>query len=849
MKSTGLSFPIGEALEKIDSASAWSKGKCICISCGKSIQGDKFDTSLGSKCVGCIVEELKIAAESSDLTILPWKDLIAALEPSGSLCGRLIVLWRFLEVLKIITPKSPRDVRNFQKLLIGNLGYVKEHPLAYTVRDAAMHACIAVGDPLIPLLLSMSKPTPWQFYANVILSAGIIAPHNSMVKVLLKEAAKDNNPQICKRAQALLAANKSALSSLKDKILADGIKPELFPDNFCEIDHQKNMQGEKGPGLQLTTSEERKMKQLVDELYTADVLKRIYKTYLQVFFTEADFQIPGQFSIHKLRKDDFTSALAKIYANKHLFQQLFNSLADQVKQILELLAWEEEEYEVGYLEKIFKTQIVDSQQKFSYGQAAKYILDEYTIFQIRSIYSWKGDACYLFISPQLSAILRQYLPSPAGYDFVPLDTIDKTDFLFQSQNDIPKRIRFYYSYIEQGNIKYSGNNSKVLKNSLTQMVKYCNIDEFFDGDDNNLMYLKTNLILDFFRGVEGQPLSNPAEFLRQLFDDFFKRDKLKSIKLYEFLYHLKGGYYEYQYDKRDLEVRKSLLKLLRELPVSQWVSFENMVKYCYYRNIPIEVIDKAGGNSGALYFNIKYERSYSSGYEKCYARGRNYKEAVAVPFLKTMMFLLAAFGIVDIAYNFPENQILQERDLKYLSGFDGLKYLRLTSLGAYIIGLTKIYNVSLEEETADILLDTKRLLITIQGQDPLKTLALEKIADKISATCYKVNHNSFLKQCLATKDIKQKIDLFHTYICAKPPQIWQEFLKGVLEKMNPFVKEPTMSVYKIKEDKELISLIARDEFLKKHILKGEGYRILIALKDIAKVRSRLEEFGYFIDNL
>ncbi len=108
-----------------------------------------------------------------------------------------------------------------------------------------------------------------------------------------------------------------------------------------------------------------------------------------------------------------------------------------------------------------------------------------------------------------------------------------------------------------------------------------------------------------------------------------------------------------------------------------------------------------------------------------------------------------------------------------------------------MLGLTQTYQAELEEHTANILLDEKRLIMTIEGSDPLKTLVLEKLAEKISDTCYKVNYQSFLKDCLTQQDIKQKITLFHEQIAANPPKVWQEFLDEVQQKMNPLRRKPT----------------------------------------------------------
>lgn len=165
------------------------------------------------------------------------------------------------------------------------------------------------------------------------------------------------------------------------------------------------------------------------------------------------------------------------------------------------------------------------------------------------------------------------------------------------------------------------------------------------------------------------------------------------------------------------------------------------------------------------------------------------------------MFLLAAFGIVDIAYNYPKNERIQKKEREYLSVFDGLRYIRLTPLGAFLAGLKKDH--------------------AFRGETEHATQA----------------------------DIEGKIRLFRKQVSAKPPRIWEKFLSGILNKIDPLIPEPDQSVFRLKEYPELIELMARDEVLQKYILKAEGYHVLISAKNLYKVKKRLETFGYFIHQL
>ena len=128
-------------------------------------------------------------------------------------------------------------------------------------------------------------------------------------------------------------------------------------------------------------------------------------------------------------------------------------------------------------------------------------------------------------------------------------------------------------------------------------------------------------------------------------------------------------------------------------------------------------------------------------------------------------------------------------------------------------------------------------------------MVLGQFADKISENCYKVSCGSFLKACDTQEDINDKIGLFRKQMPAKLPRIWEDFLNDILNKIDPLIPEPTLSVFRLKEHPELIELMARDEVLQKCVLKAEGYHVLIPVQNLNKVKKRLEAFGYFIDHL
>jgi len=793
MKIKGLGIDIPK---EITSLSSWSVGTRCDLCRIVSVPTCKIDNI--RVCPNCVESVIKSFALSINLRDWSTSQFKEALSLQGSLQDRLIVIWRFKEILNLVRDE---DVDELMVLLVANLGYLESHPLAQSVRQAAYNSCLAVGRKILPYLFKMCKEEPWQFYVNVAMAAGRIAPENIRVQALLLKIATDPNPKVRK----YILDNINSLPPKKPE------PPKLNP-----------------------------VEKIVDQAYTTETLKKLYTRYLKYFFSEQDF-LPGS-----LKKLALVRILANIYSNKELFHKLVSLLPPEEKKILEILVWEGGEHKVEKFEKLFKTRII-KKERYSYGNPAEVIENNYLLFQVRTSYDYSSYKYYFYLSDLLRNLFKQHLPLPKEYELSPLDKIESTDFVYEDNDEVIKQIKLWVSYLKQSNLKFSGD--KVLKGFLKEMARYCQIKEFYAHQAKELDYIKTRLIINFLKETPLKDIDTSPAFFKELFTQFFNSQTPKNYKLFQLLPHIKGnGYYYYQYDyqKREKKIRNALFDLLKSLPISFWVSCENLVKYAQAKDIYLEIIDKIYHRE--LYFTIRSTTSYGTQIERNYISNETYKDAVIIPFIKGVMFFFASFGIVDIAYNFPKNELLQGKDHPYLSIFDGLQYIRLTKLGAYILGLVKEYEVDLKEEKANIILDEKRLIIHIEGIDKLKRMILEKIAIPLSDNHYRVDYNSFLKECNTRRDIEGKIKLFKEEISSKIPEIWQEFLNEIARKIDPLIYEEKMAVYRLKKDKELISLVARDEVLKECILKAEDYCILIQTDNLGKVKKRLREFGYLIDN-
>ena len=594
--------------------------------------------------------------------------------------------------------------------------------------------------------------------------------------------------------------------------------------------------------------------------YSTDSLQIIYGRYLKSLFQASDFKERGSFSVGKLAKRHVAWAIGQTFSQKELFEKLLSILPPGVLQVLNRLTWHKGEHPIeSFTEPLDPPFFIETVETWNGKLISKETINPcYAIIPAKKNYSYRSFYDYhsilLYLPDLVRDQLKQLLPPPEGYHLKGMDTIDKTDFLYEDGSQTLHQLHLICTYIGQGSLKYSKNGEKILKTSAREMAANCHIQEFFVEKNPDMEHLKTTLIVDFLKNQSIKETQAAPEFLKQIFDQFFKKlPDSWDFHLNRLLFHIKGihnlqsGYHEQIRQRNEHNVRVSLQNLLRALQPGLWYSVQKLLEYCFFREIDLEIVDRSFA-SRYLTVDIRHDdghRGYGDSYRIAEISTPIYQQALVEPLFKGFMFLLAAFGIVDIAFNFPKNSSIQKNEKDYLSVFDGLQYIRLTPLGAYIVGLARKYAFKSEIESANLVLDDKRLLITLDRTDQLKAITLGQLAEKVSETCYKVTCGSFLKSCATQKDIETKIGLFRKQVSAKPPRIWENFLNDILNKIDPLTPEPDLLVFRLKEHPELIELMAMDDILKKNILKAEDYHVIISAPNLNKVKKRLEAFGYF----
>ncbi len=579
-----------------------------------------------------------------------------------------------------------------------------------------------------------------------------------------------------------------------------------------------------------------RFRKALNDSYSKESLFKIFKRYFLDWIAEGYIGSNlGLFEISLIsettNKQTFLELMEQMYSKEEAFISIFESLPREVKEVFEEIAWKGK----------FKIKNRDIYLKEEEGYNIKSELKDEFIFFSKYGDTKKGE--YLTLDNDIVRVMRKFLKKPKEY-FIYKVSGCNSEFRENNEEKIQENLRKYYSFFKDGKMQLSSS-GKLLKESKNNMKKYCNIHEYYEGI-KDLEFLKTETMGLFLFLFKEENLNDDfirSSNLKEIVNGFLNGTAIKSedntyISLY--LNYLKGIK---NVGKSNDEIKRGLATIkmiLNEFPDTGFVSIDNIIKSILYRDEFIEIIDVESAYA-TLYINeANYERTKIVGYEK-------YLAYVVEPFVKSVFFILASLGALEICYEKPSSTNALYLKNGYLSKYDGIKYVGLTELGKYIFNRTNTYDFKVIEDEGKIILEDDRLIVTVIGESPLRVMCLEKLGVKIAPNKFKISEEIIVKGLENRVDIQDRIQEFKEKITNDLPENWLNFFENLLEKTELITHAPEYKVLKLKNDKGLISAITKDKRFKPLILKGEDLHIIVKNENLDKVSVLFKEYGYFLN--
>ena len=579
-----------------------------------------------------------------------------------------------------------------------------------------------------------------------------------------------------------------------------------------------------------------RFRKALDNFYSQEMLYDLFKTYFIKWIAEGYIGINlGLFEVSLLTENSpkikFLDLLEQSLAREEVFIAVFKTLPEGIKKIFNEIAWNGK-YIISQEERAI---FFRKEQKFS---AVVDLNEKYAFFKYGED-NQKNE--YLYIDNDIVRWYRQFLPKNRECFIY---TVNKNENWSVGNNEesIIENLGKYFNFFNDGKLELS-TSGKLLKSSKIGMHKYCNIEEYYKNL-NDLDFLKTETIALFFYILKKEYLNGTylrGNNLKNIILDFLNGDNLIDDNYtYSRLYlnYLKGYGKPKKNNSEVIRGIHTIRDILQDISPDKIISVDNLINYIIYNDKFIEIL-----NVDAVYEHVyineaNYERTKLSTYE-------NYQGYIIEPFIKSILFILGTFGVLEIYYTAPTGKKSLYLRHGYLSKYDGIKGFKLTKLGEYIFGKRKNYEFKQVEE-GSVYLEDDFLLATVVGEAPVRTLFLESIGTKISPTKFKISSESFLKKINNRAELEEKIQEFRNKISENPGEIWENLFKELLERMTSVKILNDYSVLQIKQDKNLINFISSNREISKLILKAENFHIIIKNENIKSFEEILNSNGYFL---
>ncbi len=551
--------------------------------------------------------------------------------------------------------------------------------------------------------------------------------------------------------------------------------------------------------------------------------------------------IMSEARILKGTKDKLCSVCTIIWWNSEIWEAFRKFLIPEVKQIFDYLLINKVAT-MDQIEKELGIELINDKfrsDSFRHYDWERIIKKEFSIFVKRAM-RW-GENPSIRILPGIRKNIVAVSKAPDWAVIKPVKQPEPTEFVYdRGEADILMEFSRLDAYAKNGLIKVSAK-GKVTYTSMGKIKRTLGLAEFFpDTEAKQLKHLRTCLLAGVF-GNLGKLKSSMQnhEQIYYIFNNYYQ-DAYSSY--YGIVHYLKGGnHVESYYLNDDLETE--YLKEFANLKEGEWYSVQKVFMSFQYRGVDFMPLTQYNN----LYNKGHYvlHPDYVSGWNDRYTISEgNFYETIVRPIFKGTLFLFAAFGLLDIAYDEVPMKSLGAVDF---SPYDHLKYFRITPLGAYVFGHTKVYTPPVSDNSDMMELSEDSLTIIVSNGNKTAEILLNAYMNKISANRYQTDHHLFLSGCRTKKQIKEKIDIFKEIVSQELPSNWEAFFKDLYSKIDPLQKVTNYVVYQIpKENKPLRELIARDHILKSITLKGEDFHILIDKANFPKFKKRLATFGFLI---
>lgn len=214
---------------------------------------------------------------------------------------------------------------------------------------------------------------------------------------------------------------------------------------------------------------------------------------------------------------------------------------------------------------------------------------------------------------------------------------------------------------------------------------------------------------------------------------------------------------------------------------------------------------------------------------------------ITFPFVVHILRALCGMGLLQLAVD-PQ--------AAGTDPMEGIRFVRLTELGKYAMGLTDVYTEPQDAKTEPSFeFDEDNLIVTVLDKDSPFTYFLAKIGRRIGPNRYHITAKGIIERSACISEANRSIEIFTHSICPEPRGRWKEMIDEAHLRIQAVVPPgANYRLVKLNPDTPgLIDLVAHNAELARNSLKAQQNCLLVKSDYYTKFRLLLATNGYLID--
>jgi len=577
----------------------------------------------------------------------------------------------------------------------------------------------------------------------------------------------------------------------------------------------------------------------------------LYEFTEEIFDTLLILGLP-KFAVEKtarynVRHHEFVELFTKLFSDDRFKEKLYKKLISNntSKKLYQELIWNNKQYPTKKAIENFGLKVYDF--KFgNFGNGNEKLKDELSLINRDTYKSFKVDVDKLFIEKDLRELLKFSFELPDDYQIKAIKMCEETQYSYTNEQGVFSFIENIEQMLQNQLVEFGKTNEKPLAKTLNLLKTSSGVDEFYPNNKKANSLSIDMLTRSFYyyynskKRFRETPLQTLTDFITVQFNDqmpfFISRIFTSHLKKVRF-----DEYYTSQTQLFDM-----IKLIINHMPLEHWVSVENIINYCKYRDYRFDLESKYKTDDYNIDCDINYHGEKLVDNISAYSY---YEEIFLEPVLKATFFYLSSLGVFEIKYNTPKSSYnITAKGLPYISVWDSIKYIRLTKLGLYTLGKIKEYKVkAIEKKETKTKFDIYKPIISVEDQDTLMLAKIEPYTEKYDQNRYILSYSKVFRDCKDIKSLKSKIDGFYKNIESKPPQVFVRFFDEILDNANMLKHEQIYYTIELVNNKKLLNLFMTNKKLQELTIKAQGYKILVLKKDLSKLTRIVKDNGFFVE--